>query len=75
VSTSVGGLSELVDPAAGRLVPPEDPSALAAAIVEVIATPGLADSMGRAASSWVAEAGWESVAHLSLEAYRRYGLV
>lgn len=74
VSTAVGGLSELVDPSAGRLVPPEDPAALGNAIAEVLTTPGLAAQMGRAASAWVNEAGWERVAQRTVDAYRRYGL-
>lgn len=37
VATDVGGVSELVDDAAGALVPPADPSALAAAIRDALA--------------------------------------
>ncbi|HET9707469.1 MAG TPA: glycosyltransferase family 4 protein, partial [Gemmatimonadales bacterium] len=45
VATRTGGLSELVDDRWGRLAPPEDPVALAAAIAEVLGTPGLAEEM------------------------------
>jgi glycosyltransferase involved in cell wall biosynthesis len=50
VATQIGGLPELVTPGTGLLVPPEDPKALAEAIVEVVGTPGLAAQMGRAAA-------------------------
>jgi glycosyltransferase involved in cell wall biosynthesis len=72
IATAVGGLPELVGPDSGRLVAPEDPAALAAAIVEVAGTPGLAEQLGRAAGDDVAEAGWESVGRQTLDAYRRY---
>ena len=62
VATTVGGLPELVSPSTGRLVSPEDPKALAEAIVEVISTPGLAAQMGRNAAAAANEAGWRSVA-------------
>lgn len=73
VVSDVGGLPELVTPETGRVVPPEDPAALAEALVEVLATPGLAESMGRRAF----EAGsstdaWSTVADRVLEAYERY---
>jgi len=72
VVTDVGGLPELVAPAFGRLVPPEDPEALAAAVIEVVGTPGLASKMGEAAGASAAEAGWDRVAAMTLEAYRRH---
>ena len=72
VATSVGGLPELVGSDCGRLVPPEDPGALADAIVEVVGTPGLAERMGDCAIASVAEAGWRSVAEKTLAAYRRH---
>lgn len=47
VGSEVGGIPEVLDaPACGRLVPPEDPAALAAAIAEVLATGK--DSFGEA---------------------------
>jgi L-malate glycosyltransferase len=45
----VGGLPEVVTPEVGRLVPPLDIGALAANVVEVLATPGLRDALGQAA--------------------------
>jgi glycosyltransferase involved in cell wall biosynthesis len=73
VATRVGALPELVGPEVGRLVPPESPEPLAEAIVEVVATPGLAADMGRAGRE-AAEAGasWRRVAELTLAAYRRH---
>jgi len=37
VATRVGGVPEIMDDSCGRLVPPEDPIALAAAVAEIIA--------------------------------------
>lgn len=72
VVTDVGGLPELVAPEFGRLVAPEDPAALAAAVVEIVGTPGLAAAMGEAAAASAAEAGWGQVGKMTLDAYRRY---
>ncbi len=72
IVTDVGGLPDLVAAGGGRLVPAEDPAALAAAIVEILATPGLAAELGGEASAAVAEAGWDRVGELTLDAYRRY---
>jgi glycosyltransferase involved in cell wall biosynthesis len=72
VATAVGGLPDLVDSGCGRLVPPEDPEALAEAIVEVVGTPGLAAELGRRGAASVGDAGWRNVGAKTLEAYRRY---
>jgi len=55
VANAAGALPEVVgtDGAAGRLVPPRDPGALAAAIQDVLADPGRAEAMGRAARARV----------------------
>lgn len=47
VATRAGGMPHLVDDAGGRLVPPRDPAALAAALVEVLRDVALQDAMGR----------------------------
>ena len=47
VATRAGGLPHLVDEAGGRLVPPRDAPALAAALVEILRDVGLQDAMGR----------------------------
>jgi glycosyltransferase involved in cell wall biosynthesis len=72
VASDVGGLRELVGDA-GRMVPPADPPALAAALLEVMRTPGLAEELGRAGAASVAgSAGWVDVARQTLEAYATY---
>ena len=49
VATAVGGLPELVDDGVtGRVVPKQDPAAMAAALVELLRDPARADAMGRA---------------------------
>jgi starch synthase len=72
VATEVGGLPELITPDTGRLVAPGAPEALAAAIAEVVETPGLAAELGRNAAASTGDAGWSSVAEKTLAAYRRH---
>jgi len=72
IASAVGGLPELVDPAAGRLVPPEDPQALAETMVEVLGTPGLAARLGAAGAGWAEQASWERVGELTLAAYAEH---
>ncbi len=72
VGTSVGGLSELVEDRWGRLVSPEDAGALAAAIVEVVGTPGLAEELGVNAAASSTPASWREVATQTVAAYRRH---
>lgn len=72
VATAVGGLPQLVTPEIGRLVPPEDPTALAGAVLEVVTDRGRADAMGEAAARSGAGTSWTEVARLTLEAYGRH---
>jgi glycosyltransferase involved in cell wall biosynthesis len=71
ILSDVGGFTELVeDHGAGRLVPPGDPGALAAAIRELLADPGERDRL--AALARAAAAGpysWDSVAERTLRLY------
>jgi glycosyltransferase involved in cell wall biosynthesis len=55
IATAAGALPEVIgtDGSAGRLVPPRDPAALAAAIREVLSEPERAERMGRAARARV----------------------
>jgi glycosyltransferase involved in cell wall biosynthesis len=46
VATDLGGPSHIVSPLGGRKVPPGSPAALADALVEILRSPSLADSMG-----------------------------
>jgi glycosyltransferase involved in cell wall biosynthesis len=56
VATDVGGNGEAVkDGITGFLVPPEDPDALAAAILRLLSDPSLAKAMGAAGRNVVAE--------------------
>jgi glycosyltransferase involved in cell wall biosynthesis len=72
VVTDVGGLRAIAQDGAARIVPPEDPPALATALVDVVRTPGLAERMGRAAADAARhELSWSSVGEATLEAYRR----
>jgi glycosyltransferase involved in cell wall biosynthesis len=72
VATRVGGLPELIGTDWGRLVEPEDPAALAAAILEVVETPGLAAAMGDAAASSLGGSDWASVGAATVAAYRQH---
>jgi glycosyltransferase involved in cell wall biosynthesis len=55
IANAAGALPEVIgtDGQAGLLVPPRDPDALAAAIRDVLADPGRAEAMGRAARARV----------------------
>jgi glycosyltransferase involved in cell wall biosynthesis len=54
VSTDVEGMRELLGGGAGRLVPPADPGALAAAVADVLRSPELRAEMGAAGRDLVA---------------------
>jgi glycosyltransferase involved in cell wall biosynthesis len=63
VATDVGGTRELIEPGVtGMLVPPDDPAALAAAIVAVLDDPALADRLRLAAFARVAGAEFTTAA-------------
>jgi glycosyltransferase involved in cell wall biosynthesis len=73
VGTTVGGIPEIVrDGETGRLVPPADPAALAAALQELIADPARRSAMGAAARAIVErEFSWDVIARRSVEIYQR----
>jgi glycosyltransferase involved in cell wall biosynthesis len=72
IVSDVGALSEAARDSAARVVPAGDPAALARAILDVVATPGVAACMSGAAVATVREQlSWEHVARLTLAAYRR----
>jgi starch synthase len=72
VATAVGGIREVVvHDETGRLVPPADPPALAAAMRAVLAQPERAAALGRAGRRRVeSRFSWERIAGLTLEVYR-----
>ncbi len=72
VATRVGGSGEaLVDGVTGRLVPPEDPAALAAALEETLADPERRARFGRAARErWRASFTAERMVRESEQLYR-----
>jgi len=72
VATRVGGIPEVVvDGETGRLVPPGDPAALAAAVTDVVADPERAARFGRAGRQRVeAEFSWDRIADRTLGVYR-----
>jgi glycosyltransferase involved in cell wall biosynthesis len=54
VATRVIGSADLItDGVHGRLVPPDDPAAMSAAIVDLLNDPGRAQMLGRAGRRWV----------------------
>jgi glycosyltransferase involved in cell wall biosynthesis len=71
VATAVGGVPEVVrDGITGRLVPPRDPRALAAALVDLLRRPDERARMGRAAASGAAEFHIDWTVERTLDAYR-----
>ena len=69
VASAVGGIPDALG-AAGRLVPPHDPAALAAAVDEVLDDPVLAAELGDAGRRRAAAFSWDLLAGRVLEVYR-----
>lgn len=59
IATAVGGIPELAGKGAGVLIPPDDPSALAAAVGTVLADPD--GAAGLVAAGRAASAGWPTL--------------
>jgi glycosyltransferase involved in cell wall biosynthesis len=72
VASAVGGhLDTVADRRTGRLVPVGDPDALAAAVTDILTTPGMAAAMGRAGRRRVLEQyGWDRVAERTEQVYQ-----
>jgi D-inositol-3-phosphate glycosyltransferase len=72
IGSAVGGLTyTIADGVTGVLVPPRDPSALAARLIELARHPALGERMGRAARARVErEFTWERVAERTDQLYR-----
>ena len=73
VATAVGGLLDtVVDGVTGRLVPPQDPPALAAALRELLANADLRQAYGRAGRARVERSySWDAVAQRTATAYQQ----
>ena len=74
VATNLGGLADLVPDQGGREVPVKDPQALAAALIEILASPELQRSMGEYNRQQVESYySWDKIIDRLEEIY--YGLV
>lgn len=73
VASQVGGLPEVVrDGETGLLVPPEQPQALADALLRLIEDPQLRARLGQAGRAWVrARYDWQTNVEQMLEVYRQ----
>lgn len=72
VATAVGGVPEMVhDGVDALLAPPDDPDALAQAIVRLLTEPGLAQRLSRAAIANAGRFTWDAVRPQMAEAYDR----
>jgi glycogen synthase len=69
VASAVGGIPDALGDA-GLLVPPRDPSALAAAVDKVLEDPALAAELGHAGRRRAAAFSWDTLAGRVLEVYR-----
>jgi starch synthase len=71
VATNVGGFPEMiVHGKTGLLVPPDDPSAFAAALIELLRNPALARSMGEfARENAMKSHDWPLIGHLTAAIY------
>ncbi len=76
IGTAVGSLPELIeDGVTGWIVPPDDPTALRAAIDTALSDPLRAEAMGRRGRAVVLERfTWEAVVARCLKAYARCGV-
>ncbi len=72
VASRVSALPEIVDdPATGRLVPPDDAGALAAALGDLLADPARAAAMGRAGRERLVQAfAVDTMVQATLDVYR-----
>jgi glycosyltransferase involved in cell wall biosynthesis len=71
VLSSVGGFPEIAEQGAARLVPPEDPEALAQALRELLADRSARDALADAATRAAATTySWERVGDATMELYR-----
>jgi len=55
IATTTGGIPELVQPGTGLLVPPENPSALAGALENILKDEQLAQTIGQNGRDWVSK--------------------
>ncbi len=71
VLSAVGGFPEVAAQGAARLVPPEDPAALAAALADLLADESARAELGKAAARAAAGAySWDEAARQTLALYR-----
>jgi glycosyltransferase involved in cell wall biosynthesis len=71
VLSAVGGFPEIADDGAARLVPPEDPAALAVALNELLADPDAREALGAAAREAArTRYSWERIAEQTVDLYR-----
>ncbi len=71
VLSAVGGFTEIGERGAARLVPPEDPGALAEAVTELIADRDTAAALAAGAEREAANiSSWERIAESTVELYR-----
>ena len=71
VLSSVGGFPEIAERGAARLVPPEDPEALAGVLAELLADPAAREGLGAAAAREAATTySWDRIAAQTMDLYR-----
>lgn len=71
VATDIEGYSQVAGPDTGILVPPRDPGALAAAILELLGDEPRRRSLGAAARQAAEQYSWDRIARRLLEVYER----
>jgi glycosyltransferase involved in cell wall biosynthesis len=71
VLSSVGGFPEIAEQGAARLVPPEDPEALASALRELLADRAARDALASAAAEAAASTySWDRIGQETMALYR-----
>ena len=70
VLTDVGGFGEMAGPASAKLVPPNDPAALAAALAGLLADPDARAAGRRPRAAAAGPYSWDAIAAQTLDLYR-----
>jgi glycosyltransferase involved in cell wall biosynthesis len=70
VATDVGGVRDHLGPRGAELVPPSDPEAMSARVLDLLASPSRREQLGARARERALELDWDGIAERHLDVYR-----
>ena len=70
VATDVGGVRDHLGPLCAELVPPSDPEAMSARVLDLLASPSRREQLGARARERALELNWDDIAERHLDVYR-----